>query len=368
MSVEMRKDIEALRPYPPGKPIEEVQREFGIQRVIKLASNENLYGPSPRALNAVRKMLKQANYYPDANVYNLGHKLARKLKILTEQILFGNGSDDIVTLICLAFLEKHHNIVISDYAFIRYKMNADVIGAKVKTVPMKDYHHDVKSLADAVDSNTKILFIDNPNNPLGTSVGKKDIEYLLESVPSDVLVVIDEAYKEYVTRRDYPHNSVAMLEQYKNLMLLRTFSKAYGLAGFRIGYAMADSVLIQSVLRVKPPFNVNAIAQVAAIAAIEDTEHIKKTVSGNTSEKKRLYKEIKSLGLYYLPSDTNFITIHVKDSAAVSLELMKQGVIVRPLAGFGLKEFIRVTIGRPQDNTCFLNAFRTILKSGGITR
>ena len=367
MSIVMRKGIEGLRPYPPGKPIEEVQREFGVKRVVKLASNENLHGPSPRALHAVRKMLEQGNYYPDANVYILGHKLTRKLKIPPEQILFGNGSDDIVTLICMTFLEPHHNIVISDYAFIRYKMNADVIGAKVKTVPMKDYYHDVKSLAAAVDSNTKILFMDNPNNPLGTSVGKKDVEYLLENVPSHVLVVIDEAYKEYVTCRDYPHNSIALLKHYKNLMLLRTFSKAYGLAGFRIGYAMSDAYLIQAVLRVKPPFNVNAIAQAAAIGALDDIQHIKKTVAGNTTEKQRLYKELKRLRLKCLPSDANFITIHVGDAAAVSTALMMQGVIVRPLAGFGLKEFIRVTIGRPQDNTWFLKALRTILKSGGMT-
>lgn len=363
MAIRYRKALEQARPYPPGKPIEEVQREYGLEEVIKLASNENLYGPSRKALQKIRQILSKINYYPDANVYYLTQALAKKLGVSPANLLFSNGTDEMILLIALTFFEPSDNIVISENAFIRYQMAAQVMGIAWKSVPMREYCHDVDALLDAVDENTKAIFIDNPNNPLGTAIGKTEIEHLLDRTPERVLVVIDEAYREFVQRPDYHFDSVSYISRHKNLVLLRTFSKIYGLAGLRIGYAIADESVLGAILRVKPPFNVNSLAQGAALAAIDDEEHIRRTVEKVSQQKRWLYKKLKQLGLNALPSETNFITIDIGDSVKVAGELMKRGVIVRPLAGFGLREFIRVTIGRPRDNKLFIEALEQIISN-----
>ncbi|MCD6385334.1 aminotransferase class I/II-fold pyridoxal phosphate-dependent enzyme, partial [Candidatus Sumerlaeota bacterium] len=233
MAVQYRKVLKTLRPYPPGKPIEEVQREYALEEVVKLASNENLYGPSRKAMQKIKQLLGKINYYPDANVYYLSRALARKLNVNPANLLFSNGTDEMILLIALTFFEPTDNIVISENAFIRYQMAAQVMGIAWKSVPMKEYHHDVRALLDVIDENTKAIFIDNPNNPLGTAIGKKEIEWLLDKTPEHTLVIIDEAYREFVQRPDYHFESTEYLSKYKNLVLLRTFSKVYGLAGLR---------------------------------------------------------------------------------------------------------------------------------------
>lgn len=362
MSVKFRRALENLRPYPPGKPIEEVQREYGIPCVIKLASNENLYGPSPRVLSALRQKLKQINYYPDANVYVLTQTLAKKLRVKPTNLIFGNGTDELILLIALTFLESSDNIVISKNAFIRYKMAAQVMGVPWKAVPMLNFCHNVEALLAAVDAQTRAIFLDNPNNPLGTCIGSKELEYLLQNLPQTVLLIVDEAYREFVSRRDYHHRSVEFLSKHPNLVLLRTFSKVYGLAGLRIGYAIANEEVISAINRVRPPFNVNSLAQAAALAALDDDAYIKQVAKNIVAQRKWLSKELRKLGLKFLPSETNFITIEMNsDSTMIAESLMKKGIIVRPLAGFGLKNYIRVTIGKPEHNQAFLKALKEIL-------
>ncbi len=366
--IAIRRCLKKLLPYPPGKPIEEVQREYGLKRIYKLASNENPYGPSPKAIAAIKKYAAEFNYYPDGNVYILRNALAKKLRLKPEQFIFGNGSDELLLLIAMTYLTPRSNIVISKNAFVRYQMAADAMGAAVHNVPMKDWQVNVRAFPDSIDKNTKIVILGNPNNPIGCMAERADVEYLLERVPPDVLIVIDEAYNEYVKTRKYP-NTLRYLKKYRNLILLRTFSKVYGLAGLRIGYGISNPDVISDIMRVRPPFNVNRAAQVAAAAALTDTAHINKTVAKTKEQKKYLYSELKRLGIKYVPSYTNFIFMDVGQAAGEVFEgLLRQGIIVRPMSGFGHKTCIRVTIGKPYENRAFVKALEKILskKSKGV--
>jgi histidinol-phosphate aminotransferase len=356
-----RQALQTLQPYPAGKPIEEVQREYGLETVIKMASNENPLGPSPKAMDAVRLALTEVNRYPDANGYLLRVALSKKLNIPLEHLIIGNGSDELVLFIALTYLGPKDRIIVSDKAFIRYEMAAHVMEAQCMHVPMKDFHHDLEGMTKAVGPETRAIFFSNPNNPVGTMVERKAVEKLLDAVPPRVLIIIDEAYREYVDHPDYP-DALTYLETHPNVIVLRTFSKVHGLAGLRVGYGIAHPQIIHDINRVRPPFNVNRLAQVAALAALEDEEHVQRTVQMNADQKEYLQRELTRLKIGFVPSSTNFLLIDTAlDSLQVSQHLLRQGIIIRPLAGFGMPTHIRVTIGTPEQNRVFVQAFERIL-------
>lgn len=359
--ISCRRTLQNLQPYPAGKPIEEVQREYGLEAVIKMASNENPIGPSPKAIDAVRRVLTESNRYPDANGYALRVALSKKLNVTLENLIIGNGSDELVLFIALTYLGPQDQIIVSDKAFIRYEMAAQVMETQSIHVPMKDFRHDLDGMAQAVGPKTRAIFFSNPNNPVGTMVGRNAVERLLRAVPPHILIIIDEAYHEYVDHPDYP-DALTYLGTYPNIVILRTFSKVHGLAGLRIGYGIADPQIIHDINRVRPPFNVNRLAQAAALAALEDEEHVQRTVRMNAEQKRYLEQELKRLNITFIPSSTNFLLVDAGfDSMAVSQHLLRQGIIVRPMAGFGMPTHFRVTIGTPEENRAFIHAFERAL-------
>lgn len=360
-----RSHLRSLAPYPPGRPIEEVQREFGLKRVIKLASNENPLGPSPKALAAIRRHAREVSLYPDGNVYYLRQALSHHLCVRPEQLVFGNGSDEVVIWLALTYLSPRETIIVSKHSFIRYQMAAQLVGARWKTIPMADWHHDLRAMARAVSSRTRMILLANPENPVGTMVRRKDFERFLRSVPRRVLIVLDQAYFEYVQDADY-FDGIDYLDRHPNLVVLRTFSKAYGLAGLRIGYGVADPQIVTDVNRVRPPFNVNRLAQEAATAALDDVDFLRRSVEVNEAGRRYLYGEFERLGLDYVPSQTNFVLVRVgsngSDGTAIAGEMMRHGVIVRPMAGYGLPDYVRVTIGRPRDNASAVRILKKVLQ------
>lgn len=361
-----RQALQTLQPYPAGKPIEEVQRKYGLETVIKMASNENPLGPSPKAIDAVRQALTESNRYPDANGYLLRTALSKKFNIPLEHLIIGNGSDELVLFIALTYLGPQDQIIVSDKAFIRYEMAAQVMAAQCIHVPMKDFRHDLDGMVQAVGPETRAIFFSNPNNPVGTMVGRKAVERLLDAVSPRVLIIIDEAYREYVDHPDYP-DALTYLRTHPNVLILRTFSKVHGLAGLRIGYGIAHPQIIHDINRVRPPFNVNRLAQIAALAALEDEEHVQRTVRMNAEQKAYLQQELTRLNIGFVPSSTNFLLIDARlDSLQISQHLLSQGIIVRPMAGFGMPTHLRVTIGTPEENRAFVQAFeRTLVKLRG---
>ncbi len=364
MQFPFRQELENLQPYPPGKPIEEVQREHGLTDVVKLASNENPYGPSPMAIEAIKAELSELHLYPESGCFYLRKKLADRLGVPAENLLFGNGSDEVVALMTMAFLDEQTNIVCSERTFIRYEMGATSMGARTIRVPMKDWRHDVDALAKAIDANTRFVFVANPDNPIGSGVTAAEIRRLLESVPSSVIVVLDEAYYEYARAwSEYP-DSIALLSEFPNLVVLRTFSKAYGLAGIRLGFGIGHPQIWNAVDRVRPPFNVNRLAQVAAQAALDDTDHLRRTVDGNRAGLKYLYTELERLGLEFVPSYANFVLVNMKRPALPLYEsLLQRGVIVRPMGIYQLPEHLRISVGLPQENETFIAALSKVLHS-----
>ena len=361
MTIEIRDCIKALQPYPPGKPIEEVEREYGVTEAVKLASNENPLGPSPKAIKALKNNLNSLNRYPDGNAYYLKKAISEKFKISEERIVLGNGSDEIVMLLALAFINPGEEIIVSQYSFVRYKMGAQLMGARCIEVPLVDYQHSLGDFPHCVTSKTKAIFIDNPMNPIGTMATRKKMEKLLEKIADRILIVVDEAYFEYVKDKKYP-NCLEYIDQYPNLVVLRTFSKIYGLAGLRIGYGFSSPEIINGIECVRPPFNVNSAAQIAGLAALSDNKFVKKSAKYNQKQKKFLYKELDNLKIKYIESHTNFILINLDSNGnQVSEDLMKKGVIVRPLGDYNLNNFIRVTIGTEEENIKFIKAFKEVL-------
>ena len=362
-TIRCRPHLLALAPYPPGRPIEEVQREYGLKRVIKLASNENPLGPSPKALAAIKRHAREVNLYPDGNVFYLRQALSRHHGIQPEQIMFGNGTDELIIWLALTYLSPRDMMIISQYSFVRYQMAAQLVGAHYRTIPLVEWRHDLRAMARAVSTNTRAIFLANPENPVGTMVGRPEFERFLKAVPKRVLIVLDQAYYEYVQSKDY-FNGIEYVERHPNLVVLRTFSKAHGLAGLRVGYGVADPQIVNDVNRVRPPFNVNRLAQEAAIAALDDTEFLRRSIKLNEAGRRYLYGEFERLGLEYVPSETNFVLVRVgsgsADGAAIAQAMMRRGVIVRPMAGFGLLDYIRITIGRPEENRL---AVRTLEKA-----
>ena len=353
--------IRNLTPYQPGKPIEELERELGITSSIKIASNENPLGPSPKAIQAALDVMHNAHIYPDGGCYELKQAISTSLSVTPNQITVGNGSENILELIVKAYLQKGDSAVISQYAFLTIPILIKSYGAIANVVPAQQWGHDIHGMIKAIDDKTRVLFLVNPNNPTGTYTNATDFRTLMQSVPSHVLVVVDEAYSEYITRPDYP-NALAYLNEYPNLVISRTFSKVYGLAALRLGFSISSPEIADILNRARLPFNVNNIASKAGCAAIADTEHVEKSVQMNQQGMQQLEAGLKKLNLNYIPSICNFITIDVGDSAAIYQKLLYEGVIVRPLTAYGMPNHIRVTIGTSDQINRFLTAIEKILR------
>jgi histidinol-phosphate aminotransferase len=354
--------VQGLTPYIPGKPIGELEREWGISHIVKLASNENPLGPSPLALKAAARVLPELHLYPDGGGFELKAALARKLGVAADQITLGNGSNDVLELVARAFLSPEVSAVFSEHAFAVYPIVTQAAGAKAIISPAHDgsrgpqFGHDLKAMAEAVGLDTRVVFIANPNNPTGTYLGREELGAFLRGLPDHVIAVLDEAYFEYVSESDYP-DALAWLSEFPNLVVTRTFSKAYGLAGLRVGYAISSPAIADLLNRVRQPFNVNIPALEAARAAIYDDEHLAKTVRLNDAGLAWLMDELASRHLKVIPSVGNFITFDVGQPAGRVYEaLLREGVIVRPIANYGLPNHLRVTVGTEEENCIFLAA------------
>ena len=343
--------------YSPGKPIEEVQRELGLSKVVKLASNENHLGPSPKALAAVEKALSNLHRYPDSQCFYMVQKLSQYWGLPEDRFLVGNGSDELITLATRAFLDPGDEVVIAEPTFLIYRIAAQIVGAGIRVVRSKPFRYDLAGMRRAVSRRTKIVFIANPDNPTGTYVTKTEIEAFMKDLPPEVIVFFDEAYAELVDAPDYPDSKVFLNSH--PVIMTRTFSKAYGLSGIRVGYGIAPQELIQAMQRVREPFNVNSLAQVAAVAAVEDAEHLEATRLLLREQKPVFYITMQELGLTAVPSATNFILFHVGPRAKEVVQgLLKRGIIVRDMLAWDLPEYIRVTIGLPEENQAFIQGLR----------
>lgn len=355
-------EIEALVPYPPGKPIEEVERELGIKNSIKLASNENPLGPSPKAVKAITDALKNLNRYPDGGCFYLKERLAKRIGIKPENLIIGNGSNEIIELVIRTFLRPGEEAVMGNPSFAVYPLAVPAAGGKKIEVPLKNLTHDLDAMADAITNRTKIVFIANPNNPTGTIVTEAQLKRFMDRLPEGVILVLDEAYYEFVTDSEFP-KSLDYFREGRNIVILRTFSKIYGLAGLRIGYGVAPEKLVFYMNKVRQPFNVNSLAQIAAMAALEDEEHLKRSQKSNSEGLQFLYGEMKAMGQEYVPTQANFFLIKVGKGKDVYDVLLRKGVIVRPMASYGLGEYIRVTVGTPEENQRFVEALRKTVSS-----
>jgi histidinol-phosphate aminotransferase len=359
MSALVTKEIEGLRPYSAGKPLEELARERGVSDAIKLASNENARGPSPKAVAAAQAQLSQLHRYPDAAVHQLRHALAKHLAVEPSELVFGNGSNELIELLIRTFTTDEHHIVFGTPSFVVYRSAALAHGVGFTAVPLRDGVFDLEALAAALQSNTRLVFIANPNNPTGTFVSRTALTAFLQRVPRDVIVVLDEAYFEYATARDYP-NGLELRALHPRLVVLRTFSKAYGLAALRLGYGVCPSELVAYLDRVRAPFNANGVAQVAALAALQDAEFLRQVIALNTSERERVAGALLAFGLRVLPSQANFLLIEFKQEVHdLNEQLLNRGVIVRPIPE--LPRALRVTLGTEAENDRFLSTLRELL-------
>ena len=359
--------VQKLTPYLPGKPISDLQRELGIEHVVKLASNENPLGPSPKALAAVRSALDELHLYPDGGGFALKAALAAKLDVVRDGITLGNGSNDVLELVARAFLAPGLSAVFSEHAFAVYPIVTQAVGANAKIATAEDgtrgprYGHDLTAMLSLIDASTRVVFIANPNNPTGTYLSRDALASFLEKIPSNVIVVIDEAYFEYVQEADYP-NALSWLPGYPNLIVTRTFSKAYGLAGLRVGYAVSSPEIADILNRVRQPFNVNLPALEGARAALSDEEHLSQTVSLNRRELSHMVQQLQSRNFEVIPSVGNFVTFDLGRPAQPIYDgLLREGVIVRPVANYGLPNHLRVTIGTSAENRSFLDALDRVI-------
>ena len=356
--------VQALRPYQPGKPIEELERELGISNIIKLASNENPLGPSQSVLSAIQKSSEELCRYPDGNGFALKNELASFHGIDRDQITLGNGSNDILELLARAYTGPGVDIMFSEYAFAVYPIVTQACGATALVVPAKDWAHDLSAMAKSVTEKTRLIFLANPNNPSGTFFDKASFEKFMAAIAEDVIVVLDEAYFEYAEqlKKETYTSGLNYLSRYPNLVVTRTFSKAYGLAALRIGYSISNSQIADALNRVRQPFNVNSLAMSAALAALQDQNYLEKSVELNTSGLKQLGDGFKKLGLKYIPSVGNFVSVSFKqDANKIYNDLLHEGVIVRPIANYSMPDFLRVTVGLPEENSRFLTALKKIL-------
>ena len=351
--------LKTLPTYQPGRPIEEVARELGLPAasIIKVASNENPFGPSPLAQAALQKAIAGVHLYPDGNAFYLKQKLAAKLGVETANLVLGNGSNEIIEFVSHALLTPDTNIVVSQYCFAIYPIVAKMFGADVITVPAKNHGHDLPAMLKAITPKTRIVFVANPNNPTGTLATREDIIHFVNQVPDDVLLVLDEAYIEFL---EDPVDFVPLIRlgARKNLILMRTFSKIYGLAGLRIGYGIATPELAAALEKIRQPFNVNLLSQIAALAALDDDEHVRKTRDNNFSGLEFFTKAFRELKLEYVPSNANFILVRVGAGQKIFEAMQQQGVITRPMGGYLLPEWIRISVGTRAENEQSLSVLK----------
>ena len=367
----IRPEVKGFEPYLPGRSLESVRRELGLKHMVKLASNENPLGPSPRALKAIAKVGKAFYRYPDGASVSLRQAAAKKYKVPANEVIIGAGSDELIELLGKTFLSPDDSIVVSTHAFIRYQMAADLMGARTIHVPMNEFTHDLKAMADAIEPSTKMVFIANPNNPTGTYNTEAQLEALLARVaeinaqkPTPILVVVDEAYYEYAKAltKDYP-DTLALRQRYPNLLVLRTFSKVYALAGLRIGYGFADPSIIRALDRARPPFNVSTAGQAAAEASLADTAQVRRGIQLVKEGRKMILPVLATWGLPVVPSAANFFLMDIAPHVGQKVfeAMLKRGLIIRALDEYGFPHHIRVTYGLPSENKLFLNVLREVL-------
>lgn len=360
--------VRAISPYVAGKPIAEVAREFGLDeaKIVKLASNENPLGMPESARTAIAAAIADLGRYPDANGFELKAALSARYDVPADWLTLGNGSNDILEIAAHALVKPGESIVYAQYSFAVYALATQEVGARAIEVKARDHGHDLDAMAAAIAPDTRLVFIANPNNPTGTFLPAAEIERFLARVPSDVVVVLDEAYNEYLDA-EQQYESVSWVRKYPNLLVSRTFSKAYGLAGLRVGYAVAQPALTDLLNRIRQPFNVNSMAQAAAVAALADAAFLRKSAELNRAGKAQLVAAFERMGLQYVPSSGNFVMVRVGDDdgagARVNLALLKQGVIVRPVGNYGLPQWLRITIGLPEENEAFITALEAALKA-----
>jgi len=359
--------VQALRPYQPGKPLEELEREYGITQAIKLASNENPLGPSPKAVACIKGELNELARYPDGNGFALKSKLATKLGVDANQITLGNGSNDVLELLARAYVGVDDEVIFSQHAFAVYPIVTQAVGGKAVITAAKDWGHDLDAMRDAITDRTRLIFVANPNNPTGTWLTENELKEFIASVPSNVLIVMDEAYFEYAIHANMMAkgyvSALPWLSEFKNLVVTRTFSKAYGLAGLRIGFSVSNTQVADVLNRVRQPFNVNSLAMAAAEAALDDDEFIEQSVQMNAIGMQDLIAAFKEMQLDYIPSVGNFICVKVGDAANVYEGLLREGVIVRPIANYEMPEYLRITIGTDKENNRFIAALKKVVKS-----
>ncbi len=357
--------VSGLSPYQPGKPIEELERELALNKIVKLASNESPYGPSPNVTKALTAAINGLSRYPDGNGYLLKQALARQLNIASDQITLGNGSSDVLEMVARVFLTPAHDAVFSDYAFAMYPIIVQSVGAKAKTARAKNpdssmpYGHDLVAIREQIGDNTRLVFIANPNNPTGTYLNSDSLFQFIAELPEHVMCVVDEAYFEYANYADvvdYP-NCLQWLEKFPNLIVTRTFSKAFGLAGLRVGCAISSPQVTELLNRIRQPFNVSIPAMVAAEAALSDTVHMQKTLEANRMGLVQLIRGLEQRGFKVNPSVANFVCVDMRcDSESLFQKLLKEGVIIRPLASYAMPDYIRVTTGTEEENQVFFKA------------
>lgn len=361
MKVKIRDEVKGLSVYPAGKPIDEVKREYGLNEIIKLASNENPLGCSSKAVQAIMELSDKVNLYPDPSVFLLKQRIAQKWGVSSDEIICGTGSDLLIRVLCSAVINPGDESIVGAVTFSRYADSTQLMGGKVIHVAMKDNALDIEAMTGSITKSTKIIWLCNPNNPTGTIFTGKQLERVISKIPEDILIVMDEAYYEYVTDEEYPE-SLSLISKYPNLVVLRTFSKAYGLAGLRVGYGICNKELAKHFNAIIGPFDVNIIAQAAASAAIEDAGFIQKSFEMNSESKEYFYKELDSIGLSYIKTQANFMMIKViPDDYSVFLELLKKGIIVKAGSTLKMPGYLRVSTGTMEQNKKFIEALKEVL-------
>jgi histidinol-phosphate aminotransferase len=361
-SLPLNPALHRLPVYQPGRPIEEVARELGLpaDQIIKLASNENPLGPSPAAIAAMQEAIARVHLYPDGNAFYLRQRLAARLDLQPGNLLLGNGSNEIIEFVGHALLAPGAEVVVSQYCFAVYPIVAHLFGARLVTVPARDLGHDLPAMRRAITSRTRVVFVANPNNPTGTVAPRQELLDLVANIPPHALLVLDEAYVEFL---DDPTDLLPLIREGgpRNLLLMRTFSKIYGLAGLRVGYGIGTAPLIAGLEKVRQPFNLNAVAQAGALAALDDEVHLRETREANRRGLAVLEAGLDALGLPFVPSHANFILVRVGDGARVCSDLQRRGIITRPLDGYDLPEWIRITVGTERENRLCLEALRDVI-------
>ena len=363
MSIKIKEWISRMPEYVPGRTVEEIKKEYNLKKVYKLASNENLYGPSPRILKEIYSDLENIKFYPDSECRQVKQKISEKYAISTDSIIMGNGTDQIIEMICNGFIGTGENTVIADPTFLIYEKSAMKCGGTAIKIPLRKFRQDVNIMVESINNKTKILFLTNPHNPTGSNLSREEFDYVIKNTKEDILIVIDEAYIEYMMDKE-KIDTLRYISEYKNLVILRTFSKIYGLAGLRIGYGISDSSIISVLNKIRLPFNINFIAQKAAAAALQDESYINRVRDNIYKEKNRFYDVLIKNKIGFFRSYSNFILINTGNSSdTIVEELLRNGFIVRPGKNLGVPGYIRVTVGLPDINVKFLTTFIEIFNS-----